>query len=264
MAKYELHYEVMDEDSKKKGNGYEEAFEWIETLLASFFVVILVFTFILRIAEVSGESMLPTLIDKDRLVVSYLGYTPKNGDIVLVDCNATVLEEVIVKRVIATEGQTVDIDFESGKVKVDGKIHAKGAYVKDLNDLDYDLPIVNEAIRNYMIFGTPVEVTINSCTDFRKFQKIVKLSNKYRWVEHEHGHGTIKFDNKAYRVFASNDNRDGRLLKCDGVRNPAKFGNTPDKCFIFNDDIKDVVIPKKLDRQWYIDLARKRLEDFGV
>jgi hypothetical protein len=70
-------------------------------------------------------------------------------------------------------------------IKTDGKIHAKGAYVKDLNDLDYDLPIVNEALRNYMIFGTPVETTINSCTDFRKFQKIVKLSNKYKWVEHE-------------------------------------------------------------------------------
>ena len=145
-----------------------------------------------------------------------------------------------------------------------GEIEAKGAYVKDLNDLDYDLPIVNEALRNYMIFGTPVEVTINSCSDFRKFQRIVKLSNKYRWVEHENGQGLTKFDNKAYRVFASLDNTDGRLLKCDGVRNPAKFGNTPDKCFICNDDIRNMSIPSKLDRQYYIDLAIKRLNDFGV
>ena len=149
-------------------------------------------------------------------------------------------------------------------VKPDGKIHAKGAYVKDLNDLDYDLPIVNEALRNYMIFGTPIEVTINSCSDFRKFQKIVKLSNKYKWVEHEQGNGTVKYDNKAYRVFASRDNSDGRLLKCDGVRNPAKFGNTPDHCFIYNDDLRGVKIPDKLDRGYYITLAKKRLEDFGV
>lgn len=149
-------------------------------------------------------------------------------------------------------------------VKANGGIHAKGAYVKDLSDLDYDLPIVNEALRNYMIFGTPVEVTINSCTDFRKFQKIVKLSNKYKWVEHEHGQGTIKFDNKAYRVFASLDYLDGRLLKCDGVRNPAKFGNTPDRCFICNDDLRGVPIPRKLDRKYYINLAKKRLEDFGL
>jgi DNA polymerase len=164
-------------------------------------------------------------------------------------------------------------------VKADGDIHAKGAYVKDLNDLDYDLPIVNEALRNYMIFGTPVETTINSCSDFRKFQKIVKLSSKYKWVEHEQGYipnytprgrlietykSTVKYDNKAYRVFASNDVNDGKLLKCDGVRNPAKFGNTPDHCFIENGDLKDMSIPSKLDRQYYIDLAKKRLEDFGL
>lgn len=164
-------------------------------------------------------------------------------------------------------------------VKINGDIHAKGGYVKDLNDLDYDLPIVNEALRNYMIFGTPVATTINACSDFRKFQKIVKLSNKYKWVEHEQGYypsytsrgrlienyfSTVKYDNKAYRVFASLDDNDGKLLKCDGVRNPAKFGNTPDHCFIFNGDIVGVEIPSKLDRQYYIDLAKKRLEDFGV
>lgn len=149
-------------------------------------------------------------------------------------------------------------------IQTNGKIHAKGAYVKDLNDLDYDLPIVNEAIRNYLINGTHVEDTIYGCTDFRKFQKIVKLSNKYKWVEHERASGNIKYDNKAYRVFASLDENDGRLLKCDGVRNPAKFGNTPDHCFIFNDDIKGVPIPSKLDKSYYVALAKKRLEDFGV
>lgn len=149
-------------------------------------------------------------------------------------------------------------------VRADGSYHSKGAYVKELSDLDYDLPIVNEAVKNYILYGYRVEDTVFGCREFRKFQKIVKLSSKYRWVEHEHGQGTIKFDNKAYRVFASTDYRDGRLLKCDGVRNPAKFGNTPDHCFIFNDDLNGVPIPAKLDRQYYIDLAKKRLEDFGV
>ena len=152
-------------------------------------------------------------------------------------------------------------------VKVDGKIHAKGAYVKDLNDLDYDLPIVNEALRNYMISGTPVEITVNACSDFRKFQKIVRLSNKYSWVEHENGYGTTKLVNKAYRVFASRNNSDGRLLKCKVTEKgdkKDKFGNTPDHCFIFNDDLTGVEIPMKLDKQYYIDLAKKRLTDFGV
>jgi len=146
-----------------------------------------------------------------------------------------------------------------------GKVEAKGAYVKDLNNLDYDLAIVNEAVRDFLLKRIRVEDTIYACTDFRKFQKVVKLSNKYKWVEHEQGRtGTVKYDNKAYRVFASRDNSDGRLLKCDGVRNPAKFGNTPDHCFIFNDDMTGVSIPDKLDREYYVALAKKRLEDFGV
>ena len=146
-----------------------------------------------------------------------------------------------------------------------GKVEAKGAYVKDLNNLDYDLAIVNEAVRDFLLKKIPVETTIYTCLDFRKFQKVVKLSNKYKWVEHEQGRiGTVKYDNKAYRVFASRDNSDGRLLKCDGVRNPAKFGNTPDHCFIFNDDMTGVSIPDKLDREYYVALAKKRLEDFGL
>ena len=148
---------------------------------------------------------------------------------------------------------------KKGKVKIE----AKGAYVKDLNDLDYDLAIVNEAVRAYLLEGIPVERTINSCNDLRKFQKVVKLSNKYKWVEHEQTRtGIVRYDNKAYRVFASSDYSDGRLLKCDGVRNPAKFGSTPDRCFIFNESLHGVSIPDKLDRDWYIDLARKRVEDF--
>lgn len=148
-----------------------------------------------------------------------------------------------------------------------GKVHAKGAYVKELNDLDYDLPIVNEAVKNYIIYGMSVEETIRGCRELRKFQKIVKLSNKYEWVEHENGQRTTKFDNKAYRTFASVDHNDGMLKACrvsdDGLEKK-KFGGTADRCFIYNDDVTNVPIPAKLDYQWYIDLTYKRLGDFGV
>ena len=151
-------------------------------------------------------------------------------------------------------------------IRPDGSYHSKGAYVKDLNPLDYDLPIVNEAVKDYITKKIPVENTILGCNELIKFQKVVKLSNKYKWVEHEKGESKEKFDNKCYRVFASKDQRDGRILKCDGVRNPAKFGNTPDRCFIVNDDITKAKTDwfPQLDKQYYIDLAKKRLEDFGV
>lgn len=142
MAKYELNYEVLDEEEKKVSSS-ENLFEWVETLVIAFFAVILFFTFVFRLAAVNGESMLPTLVDKDRLIVSYLFYTPKNGDIVIVNNDNPALEKVIVKRVIATEGQTVDIDFDSGEVKVDGKVLQED-YINNLTLLDeggHDYPV---------------------------------------------------------------------------------------------------------------------------
>ena len=152
-------------------------------------------------------------------------------------------------------------------VKTNGQLHCKGSYVKELNDLDFDLPIVNEAVKNYIVYGIQPESTIFGCKELRKFQKVVKLSNKYEWVEHEQEQGITKFDNKAYRTFASCDSRDGRLMACRKVSKGLerkKFGGTADKCFILNDDLTDISIPKKLDYSWYIDLSYKRLNDFGV
>lgn len=156
-------------------------------------------------------------------------------------------------------------------VRADGSYHAKGAYVKELGDLDYDLPIVNEAVKAYFLSGKPVEETILNCSDFIKFQKIVKLSSKYEWVEHERNNGgmNVVYSNKAYRVFASLEYSDNRLLKCKRItKNGAtivkkdKFGNTPDKCFIFNDDVTSIKCPPALNKQWYVDLAKKRICDF--
>lgn len=145
-------------------------------------------------------------------------------------------------------------------IDLDGGIERIGAYVKELNRIDNDLPIVNKALVEYMVNKTPVETTINECNDMIMFQKLVKLSNKFEYVSHN----GINYDYKCYRVFASLDAKDGKICRCRKGNNPAKFGNTPDKCFIENGDVHDVSIPSKLDRQWYIDLAKKRLSDFGI
>lgn len=150
-------------------------------------------------------------------------------------------------------------------VRANGSYHAKGAYVKELGPLDYDLPIVNEAVKRYLLFGIPVEKTILDCNELIKFQKIVRLSSKYKWVEHEIDNGIQRYEYKSYRVFATTDESCGRLLKCDGVRNPAKFGNTPDRCFIENGDVRGKSVKetsKPVDKQWYVDLAKKRISDF--
>lgn len=168
-------------------------------------------------------------------------------------------------------------------VDADGGVERIGAYVKELSVIDNDLPILNKALVEYMVHKAPVEKTINQCNDLIMFQKIVKLSEKYDWVEHEHcapvitkkGVRVIKvvyeypekvrYDYKSYRVFASNSQNDGRLLKRKRARAKGeKFGNTPDHCFIFNDSVEGVTVPLNLDRQWYIDLAHKRLKQFGI
>lgn len=145
-------------------------------------------------------------------------------------------------------------------IDMDGNVERIGAYVKELSRTDYDLPIINKALVEYMVNKIPVEDTINNCDDLIEFQKIVKLSNKYQYVEHN----GIKYDNKCYRVFASIDPKDGKILKCRTGNNPAKFGLTSDHCFIYNDDVHGVKVPDKLDKQWYVDLANKRLKDFGL
>ena len=65
-------------------------------------------------------------------------------------------------------------------VDEDGNLERKGPYVKHLHDLDYDLPIVNQAMVDYMTKGIPVETTVNRCEELRDFQKIVKISSNYK------------------------------------------------------------------------------------
>jgi DNA polymerase len=168
-------------------------------------------------------------------------------------------------------------------IDADGDVERIGTYVKELSKIDNDLPILNTALVQYMVHKTPVEQTINHCNDLIQFQKIVKLSNNYKWVEHEHCEPlkkvegvrvkrtyydyptTCKYTYKSYRVFASSDLKDGRILKGGGKRGKLeKFANTPEHSFIFNDEVIGVQVPNNLDRQWYIDLAKKRLEQFGV
>lgn len=147
------------------------------------------------------------------------------------------------------------IDRKTGAVK------AKGGYVMKLNDLSYNLPIINKALVDYMIHGIPVRRTIMECQDLREFQLVSRISSKYTHILY----GDKPIKEKCIRVFASNNPADPGVKKVHAVRKTtAKLTNSPEHCFIFNDDVKSVPVPDKLDRQWYIDFANKRLSDFGV
>ena len=111
------------EDASQKKEEGRDLYEWTQALVCSVLAVVLLFTFVVRLIGVDGHSMVPTLQDGDRLLVlnSLWDDDYQYGDIVVLRKD-TFMEEPIVKRVIATEGQTVDIDFAAGNVYVDGEL----------------------------------------------------------------------------------------------------------------------------------------------
>ena len=111
-----------DKQTAEKEGRY--LYEWVQALVCSVLTVVLVFTFGVRLIGVDGHSMVPTLQDGDRLLVttSLLSGDYEYGDIVIIQKGSFAGGEPIVKRVIATGGQTVDIDFETGAVYVDGTL----------------------------------------------------------------------------------------------------------------------------------------------
>ena len=115
-----------NEKAEKEQKSKKETVEWLGTLVVSILVVVLLFTFCFRMVGISGSSMEDTLMDKDRVIIRSAFYTPKQGDIVVVSREYIVnpdgtSPEPIIKRVIATEGQTVFMDAENNKIFVNGE-----------------------------------------------------------------------------------------------------------------------------------------------
>ncbi len=115
-------------------------YEWVQAVVCSVLAIVLMFTFVVRIIGVSGQSMRETLQNGDKLLVlnSCLCGDYRRGDIVIFQKPEFENGELIVKRVIATEGQTVDIDFAAGQVFVDGEA-LEEPYIREPTWLDEGL-----------------------------------------------------------------------------------------------------------------------------
>jgi hypothetical protein len=141
----------------------------------------------------------------------------------------------------------------------DGSLERKGAIVKRLNPLDNDLPIVNRAVVDYFTKGVPVRQTVMESTKLIDFQKITKITGKYDYGSHN---GKI-LNEKVHRCFASLRPSDGTVYKKHKQKDTLdKTASTPEKAFIDNSNILDKPIPNHLDRDWYIDLAERRVKEF--
>lgn len=99
-----------------------ELFDWVEALVTALSLIVLVFALVVRLIGVVGSSMYPTLNEGDQLIISNLFYEhPKQNDIVVLT-KENFMEEPIIKRIIAVGGQTIDIDFHTHEVSVDGVV----------------------------------------------------------------------------------------------------------------------------------------------
>ncbi|WP_419724922.1 hypothetical protein [Terrisporobacter petrolearius] len=143
-------------------------------------------------------------------------------------------------------------------VKEDNSIKSKGAYVKKLSLIDNDLPIVNKAIKQKLINNIEIEKTVNDSNNLIDFQKCIKITGKYSHAVY----GKENINLKVLRVFASKLSSDNAIMKMKSDGKLEKISYTPDRVFIDNSQVINKEIPQKLDKSWYIKLAKNRLESF--
>ena len=133
--------QVIDKEAKKlarEKKNRQETYDWIQCLTSALIICVILFVFFIRIIDVKGTSMNPTLLNGDKMFVSNLFYEPKAGDVMIFKMDSYDPEKALVKRVIATEGQEINIDFANGIVYIDGEA-VEEDYIADLtkNKLDF-------------------------------------------------------------------------------------------------------------------------------
>lgn len=123
---------------KKEVSTGSEIYEWLQCLVSALLICVLVFAFFVRIIDIKGSSMVPSFHNGDSVIISNLFFEPEQGDIVVLR-KLAFQEEPIIKRVIAIEGQTLDIDFNTGTVYVDNVPLAE-PYIAEptLTPIDFD------------------------------------------------------------------------------------------------------------------------------
>ncbi len=126
-----------EEAASKELAQRRDTYDWIQCLISALIVCVLVFVFIFRVIDVKGTSMVPTLNNQDKMLVSGLFYKPKAGDIVVFKKDEYDPEKALVKRIIATEGQKINIDFDKGIVYVD-EVPIEEDYINDITTTKLD------------------------------------------------------------------------------------------------------------------------------
>ena len=169
------------------------------------------------------------------------------------------LEEDKIKRIVQKDvNNYVEIPLE-GKPKIKGGYLVRGIAPAGAFNINNNATIVAKAIVDYFTLGTEVEITISECDDIFQFQLIAKAGSKYREAYHLVD-GERESVQKVNRVYATNDTRYGKLFKIKAENDStAKIEMLPEHCIIDNSNQLTI---SAIDKSWYIELAKKRINDF--
>ena len=169
------------------------------------------------------------------------------------------LEEDRIKRIVQKDvNNYVEIPYE-GEPKIKGGYLVRGIAPAGAFNVNNNATIVAKAIVDYFTKGTDVETTINECTDIFQFQIIAKAGAKYREAYHLVD-GEQQPVQKVNRVYATADERYGKLFKVKAENDAtAKIEMLPEHCIIDNDNHLTI---DAVDKTFYIEMARKRINDF--
>lgn len=147
----------------------------------------------------------------------------------------------------------------SGKFKTKGGYLVRGIAPAGAFNVNNNATIVAKALVEYFVHGTPPEDTINACDDIFQFQIIAKAGAKYREAYHMVDGEKVPVQ-KVNRIYATTDPRYGKLFKVKAENDAeAKIEMLPEHCIIDNDNHLTIA---DVDKQFYIDMAKKRINDF--
>ena len=169
------------------------------------------------------------------------------------------LEEDRIRRIVQKDvNNYVEIPYE-GEPKIKGGYLVRGIAPAGAFNVNNNASIVAKAIVDYFTKGIEVETTIGECTDIFQFQLIAKAGSKYKEAYHLVD-GQQEPVQKVNRVYATTDERYGKLFKVKAENDAtAKIESLPEHCIIDNDNHLTI---DKVDKSWYIELAKKRINDF--
>ena len=147
----------------------------------------------------------------------------------------------------------------SGKFKTKGGYLVRGIAPAGAFNVNNNATIVAKALVEYFVHGIPPEDTINACDDIFQFQIIAKAGAKYREAYHMVDGQKVPVQ-KVNRIYATTDTRYGKLFKVKAENDAeAKIEMLPEHCIIDNDNHLTIA---DVDKQFYIDMAKKRINDF--